>query len=261
MITSEWGTPNMVKDGIIPELLLGGKYGHKIHIFDLHTRRHLQELDLGARATDGALELRPSHHDPQKTYGFSGVVISLKDLSSSIWMWYREGDGKDGKWAINKVIEIPAEPADPAKLPPLLKGFKAVPPLVTDINLSLDDRYLYVSCWGTGEFIQHDVSDPAHPKKTARCISAASCAVRRTPRNRSAAQRRPADGGDQPRRQARLFHQLALLAVGRAVLSGPTPELDGKGRREDPKGGMELDPKSSSLNSRAAHAPDSTRRR
>ena len=30
-----------------------------------------------------------------------------------------------------KVIEIPAEPADPDLLPPLLKGFKAVPPFVT----------------------------------------------------------------------------------------------------------------------------------
>ena len=39
-------------------------------------------------------------------------------------------------------------------------------PLVTDINLSLDDRFLYVSCWGTGEFIQYDVSDPFKPKKT-----------------------------------------------------------------------------------------------
>ena len=29
MITSEWGTPNMVKDGVNPELLLAGKYGHK----------------------------------------------------------------------------------------------------------------------------------------------------------------------------------------------------------------------------------------
>ena len=41
-----------------------------------------------------------------------------------------------------------------------------MPPLITDINLSLDDRFLYVSCWGTGEFIQYDVSDPANPKKT-----------------------------------------------------------------------------------------------
>ncbi|MBZ5687500.1 MAG: selenium-binding family protein [Acidobacteriia bacterium] len=164
MITSEWGTPNMVKDGVNPELLLAGKYGHKIHIWDLDKRRHQQEIDLGAEQ-QWVLELRPSH-DPNKAYGFVGVGISLKDLSSSIWMWYREDRGKNGKWAVRKLIEIPAEPADPEKLPPLLKGFKAVPPLVTDINLSLDDRFLYVSCWGTGEFIQYDVSDPANPKKT-----------------------------------------------------------------------------------------------
>ena len=48
-------------------------------------------------------------------------------------------------------------------LPPLLQGFKAVPPLVTDINLSLDDRFLYVSCFGTGELRQYDVSDPFNP--------------------------------------------------------------------------------------------------
>jgi len=164
MVTSEWGTPNMVKDGVNPELLLGGKYGHKLHIWDLDKRRHLQELDLGAEQ-QMVLELRPSH-DPNKTYGFAGVVLSLKDLSSSIWMWYRDESGTKSKWAVRKVIEIPAEPADPEKLPPLLRGFKAVAPLITDINLSLDDRFLYVSCFGTGEFIQYDVSDPAHPKKT-----------------------------------------------------------------------------------------------
>jgi selenium-binding protein 1 len=163
MITSEWGTPNMVKDGVNPELLLAGKYGHKIHVWDLDKRRHQQEIDLGAEQ-QWVLELRPSH-DPNKTYGFVSVGVSLKDLSASIWMWYRE-DGKNGKWAVRKVIEIPAEPADPEKLPPLLKGFKVVPPLITDINLSLDDRFLYVSCWGTGEFIQYDVSDPVNPKKT-----------------------------------------------------------------------------------------------
>src|SRR5207244_12917577 len=82
--------------------------------------------------------------------------------SASVWLWHR----KDGAWDLKKVIEIPAEPADPAKLPALLKDFKAVPPLVTDINLSLDDKSLYVSCWGTGEFLQYDVSDPFNPKKT-----------------------------------------------------------------------------------------------
>ncbi len=41
-----------------------------------------------------------------------------------------------------------------------------MPPLVTDIDLSVDDRYLYVSCWGTGELKQYDVSDPFHPQET-----------------------------------------------------------------------------------------------
>jgi len=159
-VTSEWGTPNMIEGGINPDLLLGGKYGHAIHIWDLRKRRHLKTLDIGAE-NQITLELRPSH-DPTKTYGFVGVVISTKDLSASIWLWDRKGDD----WSVKKVIEIPAEPAEPAVLPPALKPFKAVPPLITDLNLSLDDHFLYVSCWGTGDFKQYDVSDPHNPKPT-----------------------------------------------------------------------------------------------
>jgi len=154
MLTSEWGTPNMIEDGIVPELLLNSKYGHNLHVWDLRKRKHIQALDLGAEQ-QLVLELRPAH-DPTKAYGFVGVVVSLKDLSASIWAWHRADDG----WGVKKVIEIPAEPAHADLLPPALKPFGAVPPLVTDINLSLDDKYLYVSCWGTGELQQYDVSDP-----------------------------------------------------------------------------------------------------
>jgi selenium-binding protein 1 len=167
MITSEWGTPNMVKTGVNPELLLAGKYGHALHVWNLRTRKHEQTIDLGAEQ-QMVLELRPAH-DPRRTHGFVGVVLSLADLSSSIFLWYLDrdgGNGKRGEWKARKVITIPAEPADPTDLPPLLQGFAAVPPLVTDINLSLDDRYLYVSCWGTGETRQYDVSDPLHPVLT-----------------------------------------------------------------------------------------------
>ncbi|MGH9723203.1 MAG: selenium-binding protein SBP56-related protein, partial [Bryobacteraceae bacterium] len=160
VITSEWGAPNMVKNGLNPEILMKSGYGHKLHVWDLRKRRHQQELDLGSEQ-QMVLELRPAH-DPAKTYGFVGVVVSLKDLSASIWVWHRD----NGAWGVRKIIEIPAEPADPEKLPPMLQGFKAVPPLISDINLSLDDRFLYVSCWGTGEFRQYDVSDPFQPKLT-----------------------------------------------------------------------------------------------
>jgi selenium-binding protein 1 len=129
-------------------------------VWDLRRRRHLRALRLGDDA-QFVLELRPAHH-PGRRHGFAGVVLNLSDLSSSIWMWFF----RDGDWHVREVIRIPAEPADAAQLPPALQPFSAVPPLVTDINLSLDDRFLYVSCWGTGELRQYDVSDPFHPEFT-----------------------------------------------------------------------------------------------
>ncbi|MEU7864022.1 selenium-binding protein SBP56-related protein [Nonomuraea sp. NPDC049141] len=157
LISSEWGTPSMIEDGVVGELLLGRAYGHKLHFWDLRKRRHVQEIDLGDEH-QMTLELRPAH-DPTRTYGFAGVVISVADLSASVWLWFQE----DGRWQARKVISIPAEPADAGLLPPLLQPFGAVPPLVTDIDLSVDDQRLYVSCWGTGELKQYDVSDPTKP--------------------------------------------------------------------------------------------------
>jgi selenium-binding protein 1 len=165
MVTSEWGTPDMIENGLNPELLLAKKYGRQIHLWDLRRRRHLQALPVGPD-DQITLELRPAH-DPRKSYGFAGVVVSVADLTSSIWLWHRdERSGNGTAWSTTKVIEIPAEPADPAQLPPMLQGFKAVPPLVSDIDLSVDDRFLYVSCWGTGELRQYDVTDPFRPKQT-----------------------------------------------------------------------------------------------
>jgi selenium-binding protein 1 len=162
MVTSEWGTPDTIENGLVPEILLGAKYGRRLHFWDLHKRKHQQTIDFGPEY-QLVFELRPAH-DPTKAYGFVNCVVCLKDLSSSIWVWHRDGD----KWAVTKIIDIPAEAADPDLLPPVLKGFKAVPPLVTDIDLSMDDRFLYVSCWGTGDFHQYDVSDPFKPKLTGK---------------------------------------------------------------------------------------------
>ena len=160
LVTSEWGTPDMIEDGIDPELLLGRKYGHRIHFWDLAKRTLVQSVDLGDQY-QMTLELRPAH-EPAKEYGFVGVVVSVEDLSASIWLWHRE----NGEFAVTKVIDIPAEPAETADLPPALQPFGAVPPLVTDIDLTVDDKFLYVSCWGTGELKQYDVSDPFHPVET-----------------------------------------------------------------------------------------------
>ena len=187
LLTSEWGTPNLIENGLDLDALMAKKYGRYVHVWDLRRRRHVQALDTGEE-NQLVLELRPAH-DPTKAYGFVGVVVSLKDLSSSVFVWYKDnGSG----FKMRKVIEIPAEPADPADLPPALKAFNAVPPLVSDIDLSVDDRFLYVSCWGTGEMRQYDVSDPFDPKLVGSVHLGGI--VRRTPHPRTG---EPLNGGPQ----------------------------------------------------------------
>jgi methanethiol oxidase len=239
MITSEWGTPNMVSRGVDPELLLAGKYGHSLHVWDLRTRRHKKAIDLGAEQ-QMVLELRPAHN-PTRPYGFVGVVVSLADLSSSIFLWYL--DEADGEWKAKKVITIPAHPADPAVLPPIISGFGAVPPLVTDLNLSVDDRFLYVSCWGTGELRQYDVSDPFNPRMTA--VTKIGGIVSRAPHPSDPS--RPLNGGPQmvevSRDGRRVYLTNALYSPWDAQfypdgIEGWMVKLD-----IDPDGGMALDPR------------------
>ena len=223
MVSSEWGLPPQFENGIVPEDLLSNKYGHRIHFWDLRGRKNVQTIDLGANH-QMALEVRPAH-DPIKEYGFLGVVVDTTNLEGSIWTWWREG----GKFHCQKTATIPPEPAEKDLLPPLLQGFGAVPPLVTDIDLSMDDRHLYVSCWGTGEMRQYDVSDPMKPD-ACRLGSYRRDRAADEARERQDLYRRAADGGNLPRLQTRLLDQLALLDLGRPVLSGRCAGGDGQGR-------------------------------
>ena len=182
----------MFENGVVPEKLLGKEYGHQLHIWDLKRRAHRQAIDLGDEH-QMVLELRPAH-DPRRTDGFVGVVVSVADLSASVWRWSRR---PDGSFEVKKVITIPAVPNYADELPPALKDFGAVPPLVTDINLSLDDRWLYVSCWGTGELHQYDVSDPAAPKHTAT-VELGGHRQKRGASSVGPPQRRTADGRGEP---------------------------------------------------------------
>jgi selenium-binding protein 1 len=232
LITSEWGTPNMVEDGVNPELF--GKYGHQLHIWDLRSRKHRQSLDLGAEQ-QMVLELRPSH-DPNRTFGFVNTVVSLADLSSSIWTWYLDG----GQWAVKKIIEIAAEPASEDDLPPALKPFKAVPPLVTDINLSLDDKFLYVSCWGTGELRQYDVSDPFN----ARLAGAAQLGG--ITRRASHPNGKPLNGGPQ---MVELSRDGRRIYLSNSLYASWDAQFYPEGIRgwvslleADPNGGLSVDP-------------------
>lgn len=158
MVSSEWTTPEYFEQGVNVEALVHGKYGNQLHFWDLMKRKHSQVVEL-SQEDRMVLELRP-FHNPTEQKGFVNTVVNTKDLSSGIWFWSNE----NGKFHVEKVIQIDAKPADVNMLPDVLKPFKAVPPLVTDIDLSLDDKWLYVSLWGIGEIRRYDVSNPLQPR-------------------------------------------------------------------------------------------------
>ena len=57
-------------------------------------------------------EVRPAH-DPTRAWGFVGVVISVEDLSGSVWLWHKDGD----RWAVRKVMH-PGRAGRPRPAPP-----------------------------------------------------------------------------------------------------------------------------------------------
>jgi selenium-binding protein 1 len=64
---------------------------------------------------------------------------------------------EDGSWAAEKVITVPPKKVDGWALPDM-------PGLITDIILSLDDRFLYFSNWLHGDIRQYDVADRSNPR-------------------------------------------------------------------------------------------------
>ena len=112
------------------------------------------------------LEVRRLHHPEVEKYF---VGITLPGAINYIW--------KDtlGVWQKKNVITPAQLAADVVKINirdgsgipagcPVLGAFNNMPtPLVTDITLSQDDKYLYVSAWLGGALLQYDVSDPLNP--------------------------------------------------------------------------------------------------
>jgi selenium-binding protein 1 len=147
MVSSEWSAPNTFRGGFKVEDVAAGKYGRRLHFWDWKARKIQQTIDLGA---DGMIPLEVRfHHNPDSPHGYVGAA-----LSSTVFHWHRTAEGK---WQADKVIAV-----DPVKDVP---GWNMpVPGLITDILVSLDDKFVYFSNWLHGDVRQYDISDPAKPK-------------------------------------------------------------------------------------------------
>jgi selenium-binding protein 1 len=146
MLSSEWGAPNTFQPGPSFDDVAAGKYGRQIHVWDWKERKIRQSFDLGPAAIP--LEVR-FLHDPAKPVAFVGAA-----LSSTMW---RLLPGMQGGWKVGKAIELP-----PVKNDKFPGG--AVPALISDFVISMDDRFMYVSAWLHGEIHQYDISESLIPK-------------------------------------------------------------------------------------------------
>jgi selenium-binding protein 1 len=149
MVSSEWGAPNTFKQGFDPNDVAAGKYGRQIHFWDWEKHEIVESVDLGEEGLI-PLEVR-FHHDPESTHGFVGAA-----LSSNMFHWEK----KNGSWNVEKVIDV--ESIDIENFPMPLPG------LITDLLISMDDKYLYFSNWLHGDLRQYDISDPSNPKLTGQ---------------------------------------------------------------------------------------------
>ncbi|NXM10729.1 SBP1 oxidase, partial [Ploceus nigricollis] len=146
LLSTEWGVPKILAQGFDPRDVEKGHYGRRINVWDWSERRLVQELDLGPGSIP--LEIR-FLHEPRAAQGFVGCA-----LSGEIQRFYRNSEGK---WEAEKVIEVPSKKVQGWLLPEM-------PGLITDILISLDDRFLYFSNWLHGDVRQYDISDPKNPK-------------------------------------------------------------------------------------------------
>jgi selenium-binding protein 1 len=149
MVSSEWSAPKTFTTGFNPKDVQAGKYGQRLHFWDWKERRIKQSIDLGQNGLI-PLEVRFCHN-PDSLHGFVGAA-----LSSTVWHYHKEKDD----WKADQVIAVPTVEVKEVPFP--------VPSLITDILVSIDDRFLYFSNWLHGDVRQYDISDPAKPRLTGQ---------------------------------------------------------------------------------------------
>jgi len=147
MVSTEWGAPKAFRDGFNPKHVEEGLYGRRLHFWNWEKRQYMHTIDLGEEGLT-PLELR-FLHNPDKCEGFVGCA-----LSSTVFRFFQD---ENNKWKAEKVIEVPAKKVPGWALP-------AIPGLITDIIISLDDKYLYLSNWLHGDIRQYDITDTHNPK-------------------------------------------------------------------------------------------------
>ncbi|KAB7497286.1 Selenium-binding protein 1 [Armadillidium nasatum] len=147
LISSEWGSPKAFSKGFNPQDVANGLYGTHLNVYSWRDRTLKQRIELGPEGVM-PLEIR-FLHDPLATEGYVGSA-----LYANVFRFYRK---QDGTWDAHKVISVP---------PKKVEGWamEDMPGVITDMLISLDDKYLYFSNWVHGDIRQYDITDRVNPR-------------------------------------------------------------------------------------------------
>ena len=150
LASSEFGEPNAYEPGFDLDDVAAGRYGSRLHFWNLGERRLEQTLELG---DTGLLPFEVRWlHDPDADQGFVGAALAFHDVAlppRQRQLQRREGDRRRERRAGG--LAVPG-----------------VPSVISDLVVSMDDRFLYFSNWLHGDLRQYDISDPAHPRLTGQ---------------------------------------------------------------------------------------------
>jgi len=145
LVSSEFGAPIAYEPGFDVVDVRAGRYGRRLHFWNLADRTVEQTVDLGER---GMVPLGVRWlHGADAAEGYASAA-----LSSTLWHWHRV----NGSWTADQVVTVDPVDRDGWPFP--------VPGWTSDLVISMDDRRLYVSNWLHGDVRQYDISDPAAPR-------------------------------------------------------------------------------------------------
>ncbi|ESO02517.1 hypothetical protein HELRODRAFT_66289, partial [Helobdella robusta] len=143
MISTEWGVPKNIFAGFSPDDVAAG-FSFEFAIHNLQIWAECERVGTMTLVIEGQIPFEVRFlHNPDATDAYVGCA-----LSSTVFRIFKTSTGD---WLAEKVIAVPSKKVSNWIL-------QTMPGLITDILISLDDKYLYVSSWLHGDVRQYNIT-------------------------------------------------------------------------------------------------------
>ncbi|CAI2354761.1 unnamed protein product [Caenorhabditis sp. 36 PRJEB53466] len=147
LISSEWGHPRLFRDGFSPSELenVSESFGSSLHVWQISPPKLLQSISLDPYSASLVTAVKFLHNaDCNHAFAISAV-------GSSIFHLHMNTLSKE--WVAERVAHIPSMKVERWQS-------DEIPALLTDMIISMDDRWLYVCGFLHGVVWRFDIQDP-----------------------------------------------------------------------------------------------------